>query len=150
MLVKAADAHHDIAFSCLAYLVSSFQLIDNHSITEQQKVIGVGKSFHGLHLYANEYWLRHFILYADARRSCPEGLSRPLIDLLVVLVAANNTSSAMTRDSTIQWIDYSASPLPESISISLRRFPGAARFILRMHGFHEGLKKEQNKNGAGR
>ncbi|KAK2802065.1 hypothetical protein FQN51_004975 [Onygenales sp. PD_10] len=146
LAVNFADAHHDIAFACLAYLVSSFELIDSN-VTEQQKAIRVGKSFHGLHLYANEYWFKHLLLYANTQGGLPEGFSQFLVDILVLLSKTNATFSFADGHQVTPNTNYTPSPLPEDVTIPLQPHPEAVDFLQRVHGFREYLKKEQDKSG---
>lgn len=57
------QAHYDLAFACMNYMISSFCFIDS-SISETELKIRVLKGFHGLHLYASEFWFQHLLQYA--------------------------------------------------------------------------------------
>ncbi|KAI9727859.1 MAG: hypothetical protein M1834_007905 [Cirrosporium novae-zelandiae] len=53
-------AHCSIAISCAASITSNFTLLDPKiSLDEKQRMIANG--FHGLHSYANEFWIHHLI-----------------------------------------------------------------------------------------
>lgn len=51
-----------MATACISYLCSSFDLIDER-VADSEKFLGVLRSYHGLHLYANEYWLQHLLAF---------------------------------------------------------------------------------------
>ncbi|OCL05557.1 hypothetical protein AOQ84DRAFT_413235, partial [Glonium stellatum] len=61
--LRSIECHHDIAFSCVAYMSSSFTLIDP-TLPIDERVLRVAEGLHGLFLYANEYWPAHLLTYA--------------------------------------------------------------------------------------
>jgi hypothetical protein len=81
--VRPMDAHHDISFACMAYLRTSFDLIDPY-VPEEQRMIRVGRGFHALHLYANEHWATHLLTYLNLNGGS-EGASQQLIEQLISL-----------------------------------------------------------------
>ncbi|KAI9791132.1 MAG: hypothetical protein M1816_004363 [Peltula sp. TS41687] len=82
--ISGDRAHHDIAFACIAYLCSSFDLIDPR-VPSGDLLIRVGEGFHGLHLYANAYWLDHLLSYVDMSKSLDTDASSPLVTQLLRL-----------------------------------------------------------------
>ncbi|KAH0541368.1 hypothetical protein FGG08_004132 [Glutinoglossum americanum] len=79
--VRPVDAHHDMSFACLAYLRTSFELIDPY-FPEEERVVKVGKGFHALQLYAYEYWVTHLLTYAYLNNGLQGEASQPLVEQL--------------------------------------------------------------------
>ncbi|KAK2755707.1 hypothetical protein FQN54_005857 [Arachnomyces sp. PD_36] len=144
--VDATDGHHDITFACLVYLKSSFELIDG-DVTERQKAVKVAKSFHGLHLYANEYWLKHLFSYTEARNASSALLSEPLVDQLVNLAATHSVSHRLSDQKTIQGDNHSTIALHSSIASSLENNADAKALLQQVIRLNELLEKEKNKGG---
>jgi hypothetical protein len=63
--LDAATARCHITFACVTYLVNGFNLVDPR-YSDEQRLIDVGKGWHGQHLYANESWAQHLLQYAAA------------------------------------------------------------------------------------
>jgi hypothetical protein len=83
--IKTEDAHFNISFSCISYLNSSLCLLPSNC-TDQERAAIVLQGFHGLQLYANQFWYRHVLecygLYAKRHINIPDGLSNQLRKLL--------------------------------------------------------------------
>jgi len=60
-------SHYDISLSCITYLNTSAYLYNPETSEDDQRLC-VAKGFHGLHPYANEYWLQHLIQYAKGNQ----------------------------------------------------------------------------------
>jgi hypothetical protein len=82
--VRPVDAHHDISFACIAYLRTSFDLVDPY-LTEEQRMARVGKGFHALQLYASEHWIAHLLTYANLNGGLEGGSSQLLTEQLTSL-----------------------------------------------------------------
>jgi hypothetical protein len=80
--IQSADAHHDISFACIAYLRTSFELI-SPNLSEEQRVIKVGKGFHALQLYAYEHWVDHLLTYIKLNGGFEGSPSQPLMEQLI-------------------------------------------------------------------
>lgn len=65
-------AHYDIAFACITYLNTS-SCFHDRSVSVDDLRIQVAKGFHGLHPYANEFWLQHLFQYTK----CGANLDSP-------------------------------------------------------------------------
>ncbi|KAF2812552.1 uncharacterized protein BDZ99DRAFT_413355, partial [Mytilinidion resinicola] len=61
------SAEYNLTLSCVTYMLQGMSLI-NSRLSEEERTVNVGKGFHGLHLYAVEYWLEHLLDYAQARQ----------------------------------------------------------------------------------
>jgi hypothetical protein len=79
--IQPADAHHDISFACIAYLRTSFELIDPYP-SEELRMIKVGKGFHALQLYAHEHWITHLLTYLKMNGGFERRPSQPLMEQL--------------------------------------------------------------------
>jgi len=60
---------------------TSFQLIDP-AISEGDRSVRVGKGFHGLQLYANEFWPHHLIKYVQLNDGLQIGTSSSILAIL--------------------------------------------------------------------
>lgn len=147
--MNVTDAHHDITFACLAYLNSSFELIDD-DVTEHQRAIRVAKSFHGLHLYANEYWLKHLYSYAEARSVSAARLSEPLVDQLVNLAAVHKSFYRVTSQELAQEVGCFTATIPDSIAPYLENNLDAKTLLQKVIRFNESLGNEKNRSGGGK
>jgi hypothetical protein len=62
-ILSPLQAHYDISFACVAYLVSSVDLIDS-SHYPIKPLLRVVEGFHSLQLYANAFWPEHVLEFA--------------------------------------------------------------------------------------
>jgi len=80
------DGHLAISYACATYISTSHCLI-GHQCSEEEQVLRVAKGFHGLHLYAYEFLIKHVLRYAElqshSRSSFSEILSTQLQKLLL-------------------------------------------------------------------
>ncbi|KAL9072734.1 MAG: hypothetical protein Q9157_004994 [Trypethelium eluteriae] len=74
--------HYDIAFACTSYLLKGLTLVDP-SYSEDQSLMDVGKGYHRLQIYSNEFWLEHILKYASL--ACSKHNVLPPTKLLLVL-----------------------------------------------------------------
>jgi hypothetical protein len=85
--LRRERADYNMTLSCVSCLIQGMSLI-NGRLLEEQRIINVGRGFHGLHLYAVEYWLPHLLSYAEARHGLRNSdapmLIRKLNDLAAI------------------------------------------------------------------
>lgn len=81
--IQVASANLSIAYACITYLNSSPILLQG-SDTDQLTVVVQG--FHGLHLYANQFWFKHLLIYLHMQTRSGTKTSEPLLQQLLVLV----------------------------------------------------------------
>jgi hypothetical protein len=65
-ILQPLKAYHDIAFACVTYLVTAFELVDPSKCTFNP-MVRVGEGFHSLQLYANTFWLDHVLDYVTLK-----------------------------------------------------------------------------------
>lgn len=96
--LQAAQAHHNIALSCVVYLSQSFNIF-HHSISDDDMKIRIVKGFHSLHLYAHRFWLQHLIEYANAISSRDVDNTDVLFDRLRGLLEARKEGEAARTET---------------------------------------------------
>lgn len=96
--LQAAQAHHNIALSCVLYLSESFNLF-HHSITDEDMKVRIVKGLHSLHLYAHRFWLQHLKDYAQAVSSRDVGKTDVLFDQLQRLLEARKEGEAARTET---------------------------------------------------
>ena len=136
--------HATIAFACLAYFVTSFDLISGY-ITELEKIVRVAKGFHSLHNYADAYWSKHLIASASGDTSAlPAGELRYILDHFIELelrhfkVRSTRSASGPEEDQYL-----------ESLPKPLRDHECAARLLCSLTLFRDKLQQENCETGEG-
>jgi hypothetical protein len=76
------DAHLSICFSCVAYLNTSYPLLPDRS-TELERAALVIQGFHGLHLYANQFWVDHLLECCTSLRKQQNQLPNHLLEQII-------------------------------------------------------------------
>lgn len=71
------DGHLAISYACATYLSTSHCLI-GHRCSEEEQVLRVAKGFHGLHLYAHEFLIKHVFRYAELQSHSRSAFSQTL------------------------------------------------------------------------
>lgn len=99
--MQEVDAHHNIAYACVAYLLTSHYIIGSQ-ISEDEQVIRVAKGFHGLHPYAHEFWFKHVIRYADIQRDSKLDFPRQLAEQLHRLEVFRKESFSMAFQTSLR------------------------------------------------
>jgi hypothetical protein len=74
-----------VASACAVYLFTSQSLLHSRN-SEVEQVLRVVKGFHGLHVYAHEFLVKHTARYAELQYQCSAPLSETLIALLARLL----------------------------------------------------------------
>ncbi|KAG4441376.1 hypothetical protein IFR05_003133 [Cadophora sp. M221] len=83
--LKECDAHLSVSLACASYLSTSQCIIDPQ-YSEEQQVLRVAKGFHGLHLYAHEFTLKHVLRYAELQSHAKLEFSEALATRLETLL----------------------------------------------------------------
>ena len=79
--LQETQAHYNVCFSCVTYLSTTYRLIDP-SFPEYQSRLRIVKGYHGLHLYANEFWTAHLLEYVKSKGGLDIAISEPLLGQL--------------------------------------------------------------------
>ncbi|KAH6714004.1 hypothetical protein BKA61DRAFT_428897, partial [Leptodontidium sp. MPI-SDFR-AT-0119] len=129
--ISRETANLNISFSCVAYLNTSLGLLPSKS-TSQTRGVLVISGFHGLQLYANQFFTKHLQAYftplaASRGRPTPE-LVMELQKLLLFSKNLDDTVSATS--SRVNWD-------------MLSEYPQVVSFLQRLIAFREGLKQEE-------
>ena len=61
-----SDGNYNVCFSCVCYLNSSLSLLPDNS-TDQDRAVSIIQGYHGLQLYANQFWFKHLLAYCRLR-----------------------------------------------------------------------------------
>jgi hypothetical protein len=59
-ILSPLRGQYDISFACITYLVTSIDLLDS-TYYPVPPLLRTGEGFHSLQLYANTFWLEHFL-----------------------------------------------------------------------------------------
>jgi hypothetical protein len=149
-LVKPINAHYNVSIACIAYLRTSFNFIDPQFSAEQNS-INVVKGFHGLHLYANEYWLAHLIAYANMHEitePLPVTPSSLVEQLLALCETHNRTAAKLSRDPRQKEGFLSEIDIGQALPSLIKSSP-TLKLIQATVGFRKSLKSEQRRSGEG-
>ncbi|KAI9855169.1 MAG: hypothetical protein M1813_000528 [Trichoglossum hirsutum] len=132
------NAHYSIALSCGAYLSGTFLLMKS-SISEEEVTSRVMKEYHGLHNYANEFWLEHVLEYSRLMGTIESGVSSDLARVLGTLTEVHK------KPYTLQ-LDHESAETGESISClkALNTPPAVRRLIRDILLFRETLREYQD------
>lgn len=149
-LIKPINAHHNISIACIAYLHTSFNFIDPQFSAEKNN-INVVKGFHGLHLYANEYWLAHLITYANMHEITEQLPVTPgsLVEQLLALCETHSHLEAkLSRDPRLKEGFLSEIDIGQALPSLIKSSP-VLKLIQATVGFRKSLKSEQRRSGEG-
>lgn len=75
--LSETTAHCNITFSCISYLSTSLSLIDPGRTPDEVR-IQVLQGYHGLHHYADEFWMDHLLEYFKLKGM----LDQPLLSVI--------------------------------------------------------------------
>ena len=147
--IQALDAQHDITYACVAYMASSFQLINPLETAEHVNVL-IGKGFHALHHYASNFWLEHLLDYAALAAplnvNCTSALALQLRHLQMThvdyLENSTETRSELTNKSR------AADQLEQRLS-NLSGWP-EIQCLARQTMLQRQLLSQKQQNGKGR
>ena len=149
-LIKPINAHHNVSIACIAYLCTSFNFIDPQFSAEQNS-INIVKGFHGLHLYANEYWLTHLITYANMRGNTEPLPVTPgsLVEQLLALCETHNRMEAkLSRDLRRKEGFLSEIDIGQALPSLIKSSP-TLKLIRATVGFRKSSKSAQHRSGEG-
>lgn len=90
-------AEKDISLAMATYLGSSFALIDSQ-MPEEENILRVAKGFHGLHLYANEFWVAHFLEYVELNPETDATVSDPVLERVLTLCDIHDSIALPSDD----------------------------------------------------
>lgn len=136
--LKYHQAHYNLAFSCMNYLISS-ECFLNESITLNERALRVLKGFHGLHQYANEFWFRHLLQYAKFGIVVDEDRLEELLD--EIRVFWKDEPGKGTKSLTLE--DKNS---PDHIEVELEvlnTLPQAQSMLLDLLRFRQFLSQEK-------
>ncbi|CAI6332928.1 unnamed protein product [Periconia digitata] len=145
-----ALSEHMLSFSCISYLNFSAKLIVGRMAMpveeediQHQNTINIAKGMHGLHLYANEYWIEHLFSYLDANG----GIHTDVEADCVLLVCLDNLTRIFRVNDTFYYrapADHSTTALPDRRLELLTQYPDVME-IIRGQLEH---RAEQEKEGS--
>ncbi|RFU24742.1 hypothetical protein B7463_g11594, partial [Scytalidium lignicola] len=96
--ITALNAERNISLALVTYLCSSFALIDSR-VRDEEKIADVAKGFHGLHLYANEFWVAHFLEYIEVNTELDQHMLDPVLERVLALCDAHDLITLPTDDT---------------------------------------------------
>ncbi|MCJ1262293.1 hypothetical protein MMC22_002163 [Lobaria immixta] len=113
--VEVAQAHFNVAFSCIANLNSTLSVVPRHSggMTEVDLESIVVQGGYGLQRYGQHYWAEHVLAYLDNISS--------LDDQSQILISALNEFSKVRRHNSAYRIEPSSKPLSRVVSNGLKK-----------------------------
>jgi hypothetical protein len=147
--LDTATAHCHITFACVTYLANGFNLVDPQ-YSDEQRLIDVGKGWHGLHLYANESWAQHLLRYAAAldgveARSVSTSLLTQLTELCSVhsglLSDEQRTAEAKAGQLML---------LPDPRIEHLRVHEEARSLVMRLLAYRQSRKLQHRESSLGK
>lgn len=103
--LRKDQAHHDITFSCVSYLLTSLSLKTSGS-TMEQRSLRILRGLHGLHHYAHEFWIEHILQYAKLRKDPTLDLPFQLSQQLAALEAFWKESSSTPSEKLTQVVRF--------------------------------------------
>ncbi|KAH6703303.1 hypothetical protein BKA61DRAFT_636254 [Leptodontidium sp. MPI-SDFR-AT-0119] len=124
-------ANLNISFSCMAYLNTSLGLLPN-TLTLQTRGTLILSGFHGLHLYANQFFAQHLLAYFA---SLAGSRSRPAPALVVELQKLLHFSKNSGDEGLVSHSTVNLDVLSES--------PEVVSFLRQVVAFRDGLKQEE-------
>jgi len=133
--IRTDRAHLNISFSCISYLNTSLCLLPDNC-TDQERAAIILQGFHGLQLYANQFWAKHILTCCNLLSTCDDVLPDEMIAQLEKLVRFRKQ---MWQDSSV----------PETLdldgdSATLQQLPHHIRgFIREVSQFREGLTRNE-------
>jgi hypothetical protein len=120
----------------VAYLNTSYELLPVH-LTHEERASIVVRGFHGLQLYANQYWVDHLRSYCAILGQQRKPLSQELLGQLCVFVG-------FMKDST----DFEHTSDPASLDgfEVLDRQPAIRSLVSKVVKFRAGLETDDVSN----
>lgn len=110
--LKESDAHLTVSFACASYLSTSHCLIDSR-YSEEEQVLRVAKGFHGLHLYAHEFMLKHILRYAELQSFSKLEFSEALATRLEKLLQFEKPNISASINAAL----YDHTSLPKTVQL---------------------------------
>lgn len=146
--LRKDQAHHDIAFSCVSYLLTSLSLKTSVSTIEQRS-LRILHGLHGLHRYAHEFWIEHILQYVKLRKISNLDLPFQLTQQLTGLEAFWKESSSTPSEKL-----NPSSPLLALVServSCLESFPALSKMVKSILIFRGLLAQEteEDKTSSG-
>lgn len=116
--VKVAQAHFNIAFSCIANLNSTLSVVPRHAggMTEVDLENIVVQGGYGLQQYGQNYWAEHVLAYLDNISSLDDQSEQSEL-----LISALNEFSKVRRHNSAYRTEPSSKPLSRAVSSGLKK-----------------------------
>jgi hypothetical protein len=96
--ITALNAQKSISLTLVSYLCSSFALIDSQ-VRNEEKIVDIAKGIHGLHLYANEFWVAHLLEYIEVNTKLDQRMLDPVLERVLDLCDAHDCLALPTDDT---------------------------------------------------
>jgi hypothetical protein len=140
-------SHYDIAFSCIAHMISSLDFV-NPTVSDEELLQRVGYGYFGLHNYANEYWIEHLLSYASDNQGLSSDSADPLCAQISRLAARHNSFLMNSGEYRCQ---VTQSPFADP-DLRLKVLANAADIqdlAMKILVFRRDLQNKQIESGAG-
>ena len=148
-LLERCSAHYQIALACVLSMILHISLIDNSTAPEARR-IAVGKGFHGLLPYADEYWLEHLLQHLDLK---PDKIKLSNSDILssCLMTLYNKHETCSKSDSQkVALGSLRLEKLVDKRVEHLREEPKILSFIQQIAMFRRSSNSIQAKDGTGK
>ena len=125
----------------MAYLSTSPCLI-HPSVPEDQLRLRIVKGYHGLHLYAIEFWTEHLLQYAKSQSGLDPTVSAPLIEQLQRLLGFRRESQ--TAEFATEQLAMGASLPIETCTSALKDLPNIESLVKDVLMYRQILGQEKH------
>jgi hypothetical protein len=80
-ILSPLRGQYDISFACITYLVTGIDLLDS-TYYPISPLLRTGEGFHSLQLYANAFWLEHFLQLTSLHPNVEALATEPIMEQL--------------------------------------------------------------------
>ena len=143
--LRSVKCHHNIAFSCIAYMSSSFNFIDP-AVPIDESMLRIAEGFHGLFLYANDYWPEHLLTYACEIGGLDANLASNLFAELTRLCNAYKVCKQKLSTSYDNNTSESREDTFDDRLSYLKGHEGIYFMVRDLFSYHQRTRKQQNAN----
>ncbi len=137
--LQETKSHYDVAFSCVTYLLTSLCFI-YPSVPDDEIRRRIVKGYHGLHLYANEFWIEHVLQYAKMQKTTGSEILESFVSQLERLLQFRRESWSLEPSS----LSTSSLPGITGRSIVLSKVPEIQRLTSDILAFRVVLAQEKH------
>jgi hypothetical protein len=98
-VVTPLQGHFDIAFACITYLANCTDLVKRGDEFSSGAMHNIAEGYHSLQLYANAFWIDHFLEFAALNSNIHKPGLDPLVNQLRYLHALHKKYPASVPDN---------------------------------------------------